>query len=145
MSAENLELAKRILPAKIELVEVVESEDPPGNFLDDLSLVDQDLEVEFVGTQSGAPALHYRGIDGLIDGWREWLVPYERYILEVEELIDAGDRIVTFVAVRARTARHGVELEHSPAAVLTISGGKLVAVHFFLERDEALKFAGIES
>jgi ketosteroid isomerase-like protein len=46
------------------------------------------------------------------------------------------------VEVRARTSRDGVEITHNPAAVWTVADGKLVAVVFFLDRDDALEFAG---
>jgi ketosteroid isomerase-like protein len=87
--------------------------------------------------------LSYRGIEGLIEGWRDWLTPWESYRLEVEEFIDAGDQVLELVRVRARTSRHGVDVEHRPAAVWTVEDGVVVAVHFFLERPEAFGFAGL--
>jgi ketosteroid isomerase-like protein len=144
MSAENVELIKAILPEEIDLVKVVANDDPVGVFVGDASMVAPDLEVEFAGTQSGAPALHYRGLAGLIEGWRDWLIPWDSYRIRFDEFFDAGEKVVVFATVHARTGRHGVAVEHRPAAVWTIRDGKTVAVCFFLERDEALKFAGIE-
>jgi ketosteroid isomerase-like protein len=144
MSVENVELIKAVLPEESDLVEVVASDDPVGVFVGDASMVAPDLEVEFAGTQSGAPALHYRGLEGLVEGWRDWLTPWDSYRIRFEEFFDAGDKVLVYATVNARTARDGVTVEHKPAAVWTIRDRKTVAVCFFLERDEALKFAGIE-
>lgn len=144
MSAENVELVKGLLPAEADLVEVLASEDPVKALTGDPGSIAPDLEVEFAGTRSGAPGLSYRGVDGLIEGWREWLTPWASYHLRIDRYIDAGDQVVLLVSVRARTSRDGVEFEHAPAAVWTLRDGYPVAVHFFLERDDALRFAGVD-
>jgi ketosteroid isomerase-like protein len=142
MSAANVELVKGILP-DTDLVEAFAGDPPQGILTGDVNALDPDLEVEFAGTLSGAPTLNYRGIEGLVEGWRDWLTPWESYLLEAEEFIDGGDRVLELVRVRARTSRHGVEVEHSPAAVWTVQDGVVVSVHFFLERREAFEFAGL--
>jgi ketosteroid isomerase-like protein len=145
MSAENVELVKGILPEEADLVEVLASDNPVEALTGDPDFVAPDLEVEFAGTQSGAPGLHYRGLDGLVEGWREWLVPWASYHLRIDEYLDAGEKVVLLVSVRARTSRDGVEFEHDAAAVWTLRGGTPVAVHFFLEQGDALRFAGVEA
>lgn len=143
MSSENVELLKATFPEEVDLVQVFDSDDPIAAMVGDADLVAPDLDVDVATTRSGAPALHFEGLGGLEEWWREWLVPWDAYNLSFDEFIDAGDKVITFVTVHARTGRHGVAVEHRPAAVWTVSGGKLTAVSFFLERDEALKFAGI--
>ncbi len=145
MTAENVELVKGILPAEADLVEVLASDDPIGALTGDPDLALPDLEVEFAGTRSGAPGLSYRGVDGLIEGWREWLEPWSSYRLRTEKYIDAGEKVVLLVTVRARTSRDGVQFDHDAAAVWTVRDGTPVAVHFFLEQDDALRFAGVEA
>jgi ketosteroid isomerase-like protein len=143
MSVENVELVRGILPEEADLVEVLGSDDPIAALIGDPNLALPDLEVEFAGTQSGAPSLHYRGLEGLVEGWRDWLEPWESYRLRTEKYIDAGEKVVLLVSVRARTSRDGVEFKHEAAAVWTMRGGMPVAVHFFLEQDDALQFAGL--
>jgi ketosteroid isomerase-like protein len=89
------------------------------------------------------PTRTYRGVEGLIEGWRDWLEPYSSYELEVEDLIDGGEAIVTLVHVQAITARDGVPVEHRPAAVWTVRDAKVVRVAFYLDRDHALEAAGL--
>jgi ketosteroid isomerase-like protein len=143
MSAANIELIKAAVPSEVDLVEVFAGDDAAAAFIGDLSAVDPDLEVEFAGTVSGAPGLSYRGIDGLLEGWRDWLMPWQSYRLEAEDFVDAGDQVLMLVRVRATTNRDGVELEHRSAAVWTVENGMLVAVRFFLERSEAFDFVGL--
>jgi ketosteroid isomerase-like protein len=145
MQTPNLEVVKAAVPEEIDLVEVMATDDPVAALIGDATLVASDLEVVFGGSQSGAPELHYQGLDGFIQGWADWLEPWDTYRIRLDELIEARDSVVTFVTVHARTSRHGVEIEHQPAAVWTVRDGKLRAVHFFLERKDALEFAGLSS
>lgn len=144
MSAENVALLRSILPEEVDLVQAVAGDNPVGVIFSNTEAVAPDLEVEFASTQSGGPPSDYRGLDGLTEGWRDWLEPWDSYRIRFEEFIDAGDKVLVLAGVHARTSRHGVEVEHDPAAVWTIRDGMLVAVTFFLERDQALKFAGID-
>jgi ketosteroid isomerase-like protein len=145
MSAENVELVKGLLPEESDLVEVLASDDPVTALTGRPDLALPDLVVEFAGTRSGAPGLSYRGLDGLVEGWREWLEPWASYRLRTDQYIDAGEKVVLLVSVRARTSRDGVEFEHRAAAVWTLRHGAPVAVHFFLEQEDALRFAGLDA
>ncbi len=143
MSAANVELIKRVFPGNIDVAEVLASDDPASAFIGDLSVIAPDLVVEFSGGISGGPPVRYQGLVGLIEGWRDWLTPWETYRLEPEDYIDAGDRVITLARVRGRTSRHGVELEHNPAAVWTLEDGWVTEARFFLERPSAFEFAGL--
>jgi ketosteroid isomerase-like protein len=145
MSGQNVELVRGILPEEADLVEIVSSDDPVAALTGNPDAVGPDLEVEFAGTQSGAPGIHYRGLDGLVEGWREWLVPWASYRFRTHEYIDAGDKVAILVSVRAQTSRDGVEFQHDAAAVWTVRDGVPVAVHFFLDQEDALRFAGVEA
>src|SRR5215213_8480481 len=114
MSA-NVELVKTVLPAEIDVARVFQSEDPLAMLIANADVLSPDLEIEWAGSHAGAPALHYKGPEGLLEGWRDWLIPWESYMLETEDVLDAGDHVVSLVRVRAKTSRHGVEIEHRPA------------------------------
>jgi len=107
---------------------------PPGSFA-------EDFEVRFVAAGAGTD-LRFRGLEGLGAGWRNWLEAWDRYEIEAEEFIDAGDQVVVFTRVRARTHRDGVEMEHAPAAVWTLCDGVVQRIEFYLERDAALAAVG---
>ena len=143
MSKENVELVRALMPDGIDMAEVLKGDDP-GSLLAGrpVDAIDPDVQVVFEGTQTGGPPVVFDGLGGLLEGWVDWLIPWESYRLDIEEIIDAGDHVVVTAKVTARTERHGVELEHGPAAVWSLRDGRVVAVRFFLERDHAFEFAG---
>jgi ketosteroid isomerase-like protein len=143
MPGQSVELIRKIFPPEIDMAEVMRSDDPVAALVVDADVVLPDLEVTFAAPHTGGPGLRYRGIDGLIEGWRDWLTPWESYVIEIEDFIEAGHEVVMLARVRARTSRDGVELEHRPAAVWTVRGGTVSAVTFFLEHDEALEYSGL--
>jgi ketosteroid isomerase-like protein len=146
VSLENVELVRSFLPDDVDLVEVIRSEDPIVAFIGTpTGAVAPGVEVVFEATSAGGPAPSYRGLEGLVEGWREWLTPWDSYHIHFEDFIDAGDDVVVPATVTARTERHGVEFEHRPSSVWRVRDGTVVAIHFFLERAEALKFAGIDN
>jgi ketosteroid isomerase-like protein len=145
MSRENVELVKSLQPSEVDLVERLAEADGGEDFLapgGPLELFADDLDVQFVAAAS-AQQPQYQGGEGVLEGWRDWLSPWASYRLETEDFLDAGDEVVVLVRVRARTVHDGVEIEHAPAAVWTFEGGKVVRIRFFLEREEALKAAGL--
>jgi hypothetical protein len=135
-----VELTRALFPSEIDMVEFVRS---GGALPPELAeRIAPDLEVEFFpralggGSQEG-------GLSGLIDGWREWLEPYESYVIEMKDFEEVGDeQAVILVRVRARTHRDGVLVEHAPAALATVSGGMLVSLRFYLDPDAARADAG---
>jgi hypothetical protein len=143
MASETVELLKETLPEEVDLVEVLRGDDPVGLFRNP-DVIDPDLAVTFSGGLSGGPAIHFEGIPGLLEGWLDWLEPWDSYRIRFEEYVESGDKVLVNASVRARSARHDVLVEHDPAGVWTVQGGKVVAVGFFLDRDEARRFAGID-
>jgi ketosteroid isomerase-like protein len=85
----------------------------------------------------------YAGIAGFRDLWRDWLEPWAAYHVEVEELIDRGERIVVFGRDRAR--RHDSEREFDlvSGSIWEFREGRLVRAEFFRDRDEAMRAAGL--
>jgi ketosteroid isomerase-like protein len=86
----------------------------------------------------------YRGYEGLGQWWREYREPWESSWDEVEDLIDAGDQVVSVQSTHARGRASGVavELAHF-AAVWTIRQGKIVRVALFTTPAEALEAVGL--
>jgi ketosteroid isomerase-like protein len=107
-----------------------------------------DPEVEWDNTRGPLQGLIerkvYRGHEELGHWWREYREPWESVWDEVEELIDAGDQVVSVQTSHARGRASGVavDLEHF-AAVWTLRRGKIVRVALFTTRAEALEAAGL--
>ena len=145
MSAENVELVRTLQPAEADLVEIFLSDS--GDVTAEYEVSDprfaDDFHVEFVSATPGVMRPSYEGLAGFLAGWREWLQPYASYWMTTEDFIDGGDRVLVLVKVRAKTARDGVTVEHSPAAVWTVADGKAAGVRLYLDRETAFAEAGI--
>jgi ketosteroid isomerase-like protein len=92
----------------------------------------------------GASRTSFRGHEGLRQWSRDYHEMWEYLEDELEELIDAGEHVVSVVTTRARGRSSGIEVEwkHN-AGVWTLRNGKVVRVVWFPSPDEALEFAGL--
>jgi ketosteroid isomerase-like protein len=112
-----------------------------------LSLYDPD--VEWDGSRhrwgevlGGEPI--WRGHDGLRKWARAYYETWDDLQNTVEELLDAGDRVVAIVTTRARGRASGVSVEWAHhAGVWTVRDGRIVRVVWFRTRDEALESVGL--
>jgi ketosteroid isomerase-like protein len=108
-------------------------------------LLRPDVKSEFIAQTPGV-SLSYEGVDGLYEGWREWLGPWSSYVLKMRDLVEASPHeMVVMGRAEARTSRDSVVMEHRPAAVLTFDDEGLVSrVRFFIDSDDALRAAGVD-
>lgn len=141
MSDADLQVvAAALFPEGVNLVDLMHS----GEF-DRVIRVDAlapDAQVIFA-TPSGPPS-EFRGIDGFLQGWADWLAPWSSYVVDVEDLVDAGDRILALARLRGETKRDHVCIEHPAAAVVEVRDGKISRIEFHLDRDEAARAAGLK-
>jgi hypothetical protein len=146
MSSENVELARRIAErmAPAEFVAGFQDEETMRATSSALEpLVEPKLVIEMIGPEYVGQRLTYEGIDGYIEAWRDWLTPYESYRAETEEYIDAGDKVVMLVRQLGQTKTGGVPIEAESAVVLSFRAGKLSRLEFYLDRDRAMRAAGL--
>lgn len=140
MSEANLDLVRSAMfPEGTNLVELAAE----GRFAEavDPESFAPDVEVMFA-TPAGPPT-EYSGMDGMIAGWQDWLVPWERYEVRIDELVDAGERVVALATLSGRTRHDRVELQQPAAAVVTVVDGRITRVEFHLDQREALEAAGL--
>lgn len=85
----------------------------------------------------------YRGHEGLRSFIRE---RYEEAWQSIEdqcdELIDAGEQVISVLTSRGRGRASGAEVERTHAGVWTIRNGKIIRVEWLGSRAEALEAAG---
>ncbi len=101
-----------------------------------------------VAGRPGQPGLNIVsvGMTGLIEGWREWLGPWEAYTTQIDGFVDLGDgRVLTLVRDIGRMRGSEAEVESVNGAVWTVRDGKVAQIHFYTSRDDACAAVGISA
>jgi hypothetical protein len=109
-----------------------------------MELAEPEFEVVMVGPMYSSARLDYVGLDGFVAAWRDWTSAYESFRIEVDEMIDAGDKVVSLVRQTGIPKGAGAEIETRAAAVWIVSDGRVSRVEFHLDPDAALRAAGID-
>ena len=85
----------------------------------------------------------YRGVEGVTKWLIEFGEAWSSYEMEVERVIDVGDRVVSLFRIRAVGAGSGVSVERGDAMLWTFRDGKLARLDYFNDQTEALEAAGL--
>ena len=115
MSQENVEIVQR-------LWEAAKRRDSDAV----LALYDPDVELD--GTGFPLPAREgaiYRGHEGLKRLFGEWREIWQGADAQLQEIVDAGDRVVSIYTYRAQGRTSGTPIEEEFATVSTIESGKI--------------------
>jgi uncharacterized protein len=81
---------------------------------------------------------NYAGLDEFLRGMNEWTGAFEEITTRVEEMIDAGDSVIVGHRMRGRGRDSGVEVDLAIWQVVAVRDGKLIRMHDYSSRDEAL-------
>jgi ketosteroid isomerase-like protein len=101
-----------------------------------------DVECVMVGPDPRF-ATEARGIEGFVEAWSDWLSPFDRWRLELEDVIEFGDRVVTLIRQFGTPKGSTAEVENAGAAVWFLRDGRLARVEFHLDREMAMRSAGL--
>jgi ketosteroid isomerase-like protein len=130
MSEENVEIVRRLF-----------AEWERGNFWTG-DYFDPDVRVTWVDPIL-APRPETRGIAELTEGMVDFLGTWDRLTATAEEVIDAGDRVVTVELWRGRGKASRATTEVRQGSVLTISRGKVRRMVVYRDPADALEAAGL--
>ena len=142
MSKENVELVTNLQPAAdVDIAELLRSDDIWS------ALVGAIAPYFHPDFESGAPGVPgtervHVGLDGLRAAWLEWIEPWLTYRTEIEQVIDAGDRVLLLTHDYGRREGVAQEVKVDGSAVWTVSDGKIVRACFYTARSEAFAAAG---
>jgi ketosteroid isomerase-like protein len=134
MSQENVEIVRRVYDAAARRdTETV------------LALYDEEVEWDmsrgaWADLEGGG--VHY-GHAGLRDWWRRQLEIWEKWEDSPDEVIEAGEQVVSVVISRSRGRTSGADVESNHAAVWTLRDGRVLRVEWFPSRAEALEAVGL--
>jgi ketosteroid isomerase-like protein len=136
MSQENMEIVRQVY-------EAVGRRDAAAV----LALYDPEVEVTFSqGTLADriGEAGRFSGHEGLRAFDRELRQAFEDFETNYEELVDAGERVISVSRYRATGRRSGIEIDGPPQfGVWTVREGRITHVDWFDSRPEALEAAGL--
>ena len=102
-----------------------------------------DFTDDFVATTHQVSSESYSGLEGLRQAWLDWLEPWESYRVEIERVIDLGDRVLVLVHDYGRLRGAEEEVRIVGAALWTIRDDKISRAEFFADRNNALEAAGL--
>ncbi|HTA31901.1 MAG TPA: nuclear transport factor 2 family protein [Solirubrobacteraceae bacterium] len=143
MSQENVELVTRLQVAPdVDIAALFRSDETWSALTDALGdLFHPDCETVAPGVP-GTERVHV-GIDGLRTAWLAWLEPWLTYRTEIEQALDAGDRVLLLTHDYGRHAGSVHEVKVDGSAVWTVSDGRISRAEFFTHRVDAFNAAGL--
>src|SRR5438128_3628232 len=108
----------------------------------DMSLFDPDVTYEDT-TLPDHVGETYRGHEGVVRATERWIEPYEGLLIELEQIVDAGDRLVSIHRARAKARHTGIEFEGLLAYLWTFRDGKVTHFRSFRDPEQAMEAAGL--
>ena len=134
VSEENLDVVRRIYDAAARRDDVVPFE-----------VYAEDIIWDMSNSRRALLAMKpvYHGHEGVRQYWRENLSAFGAIDFEVEELIDAGDQVLAVIREREVGRASGVPVETTHLVVYTLTGGKVIQMQVFDDRQQALEAAGL--
>lgn len=133
MSQENLDIVRRVYDS-------LEHPDASVRALWHPE-VEFDVSRDIFGAVVGGG--RYRGVEGVRSWMLDLYAAWDRMDIDCEELIEAGEQVISVLRVHGRGRTSGIELEYHPAGVWTLRGGKIVRVVWFATRGDALEAVGL--
>ena len=134
MSQQNLEIVRRVWDA-------VRRKDTEAV----LALYDEDVEYDFTRSpfqSAGLGQTAYRGHAALRSLFRERYEDWDQIEDHCQELLEAGDEVISVVSSRGRGRESGIEVDRTHVGVWSLRDEKVTRVRWFGTLDEALEAVG---
>ncbi len=129
MSEQNLERVR-------QAYEFVDREHKP-----DFDVIHPDIQWH---TRADLPdAATYSGPDGVARLMAEWWETFDDLHMDLEELIDAGDRVVVVLRLHGRVRGSAHEVDMPETHLVTMRDGKVAEIQEYPTRAEALAVVGL--
>jgi ketosteroid isomerase-like protein len=132
MAQENVKIVRRIFDGW-----------STGDF--GAGLADLDPDVLFVVRHPFPEAVETVGPDGIRDYMARFLDNWETYAVKAGDLRAAGDTVAADAVQHGVGKASGIEMEQPFFMLFTFRAGKIVRIESILNRDDALKAAGLSS
>jgi ketosteroid isomerase-like protein len=133
MSQENVEIVRQVYDA-------FERRDTQLPF--DMYAADIEWDLSVAGMLG--PGGVYHGHEEVRESFRDLLTAFSFIDFEVEEITEAGDRVLATIHERHVGRASGVEVDRRHYAVWTLRHGKVTRMCVYLDRADALEAVGLQ-
>jgi ketosteroid isomerase-like protein len=142
MSRENVEVVRRFYEVVNQALDAYTPdlgsvENIPG-VQEVLDRLDPDAEWDWLFTPDVL-----RGRDEWLRAANDWLEAVEKWHLQVDDVIDAEDRVVAVLRVLAQGRGSGAPVAQPAFAVITLRDSRILRIKDYTERTEALEAVGL--
>jgi hypothetical protein len=139
--ARTLDLIRALLPSpETDFAHLIRDDEAFTATIDAVGgILDPEVESAPVWLGEGR---FYRGLEGFRRMWIDWLEPWATYRVQVEGVIEEGDRVVVLVRDRGRHHDSDVEVELLAGSVWTVRAGKVARVEFYANRKDLFEASG---
>ena len=131
MSQENVEIVREAYERFVATGELVEE------------LATDDFVWDMANYHGWPEQQVYEGADGARGFLDAWMGAWDDWELEVEALLDAGDKVLALIHQRGTSKAAGMPVEMSLAQVFTLRDGKQTRIELYSDRDEAFAATGL--
>lgn len=108
----------------------------------DLSYLDPDVVYEDTTLPDHIGEV-YRGHEGIIRAAKRWVEPAEWLLVELEQIVGHGDRLVSIHRLRTKARHTGIEFDTPLAYAWTLRDRRIVHFQSFLDPEDALDAVGL--
>jgi SnoaL-like domain len=135
------DLIRALLPSpEVDLVHVIRDDEAFGATIAAAGeIFDPELESAAFWLGGGRS---YRGLDGFRRMWLDWLEPWATYHVQVEGVIEEGDRVAVLIRDRGRHRGSDAEVELLAGSVWTVRAGKITRVELYASRRDLFEVSG---
>jgi ketosteroid isomerase-like protein len=109
----------------------------------ELALLGLDPDIEWVEDPRRADGRIYRGHEGVRESFERWVENFEEYEVEVEWMVDCGDKVLLYAREEGRGSLSGATISQRIYTVQTFRDGKVARYEEFYEEQDALEAAGL--
>ncbi len=109
----------------------------------DLGLLSPDIE--YVNSPEALEPGTRRGHEGWRQAMRKLFESYESVAIDVERVIDLGDRVLVLGLFRSRGRESGMDLATPQGYLWTLRDGQAVRMEWFTDQAQALAAVGLDA
>ncbi len=137
MSQENVEIVRRLTALYNERAHVED-----GGYFDLVDALDRGFVWDMSRVEN-PEAASYVGLPGLREFVAAWSEGFASDHVEIEEILDAGERVLAVVRHTGTGRASGITVEQQYAMVWTLHSGLALRMDMYPTRAEALEAAGL--